>query len=175
MRRFFHFSAKVIRSILIVLVIFLLALMTFLNSNFFDSIIRDLIQKKLGKAIHRTVTVDAVDFNPFFLDIDLKNFTIGNDPRSPDFPFFTAPEIYARVSWKNLLAGRVRVSDVRLEKPQLNIVFYKSGGDKPPGPRPSQKKGGGVKLIIQKNVRQPHAHPNKKQPVPTPFFLYGSQ
>lgn len=152
MKRVFHISARVLKTILFVVVIFVLIVAIFLNSNYFDSVIKNLIQNKLGKAINRTVTVDFVDFNPFFLDVTLKNFVIGNDARGPmNVPFFAAQEIYARVSWKYLLAGKVRVSQVRLKTPELHVFFYKGGGNNWPVSQspPKKKKGGGLNLIVE--------------------------
>src|SRR5262249_3827546 len=132
MRRVFHISAKAVKYLLTGIVFLLLALSIFLNSNYFDNLIKNLIQTKLSKAIKRTVTVDAVEFNPFFLDVRLKNFSIGNDPRGdPKIPFFRADEIYARVSWRYVVAGKVRISKVRLTHPELFVEFYpesKGGG-----------------------------------------------
>jgi hypothetical protein len=151
MKRFFHFSARLLKTILTVFGILVLAVAIFLNSNYFDSVIKNLIQDKLGKAISRTVTVDSVDFNPFLLDVTLKKFVIGNDPRGPaDVPFFAAGEIYARVSWKYLIAGKVRVSQVHLKDPELHAYFYKGGGNNWPVTKSSpKKKKGGLNLIVE--------------------------
>ncbi len=172
MKRFIHFSAKVLRAIALGLLLLIVAVAIFLNSNFFDSIIRDQIQTRLGKAINREVTVDSVAFNPFRLDISLQNFRLGNDPRSPEAPFFKAEEIYANVSWSGLLRGRVRITDVRLEKPELHITFYPEGGNNIPKTKPKPtptKKSGGVDILIShvdchdmtvvyNKLRQPKLH-----------------
>jgi translocation and assembly module TamB len=150
MKRFFHISAKILKVLFLTILLLLVALAIFLNSSIFDSIIKKQIQTRLGKAINRKVTVDSVAFNPFNLDIYLRNFTIGNDPRSPDLPFFKAKEIYADVSWQNLFAGRVRVSKVRLVDPELNILFYKEGGNNWPKTKPKAKtnKKSGINFAV---------------------------
>lgn len=150
MKRVFHFSAKVLKTILIAIVVIIVGVAIFLNSNFFDSYIRDLIQTKLGKAIDRKITVESVDFNPFFLDVTLKKFVIGNDPRSPEKPFFAADEIYANVSWRYALAGKVRITEVRLKNPALNISFYKPNGNNWPSRKSTTKKKKGLDIIVQR-------------------------
>src|SRR5437867_654024 len=108
MKRFFRISVKVLRTIFLGILLFVVAIAIFLNSSLFDSLIRSQLQSRLGKAINRKVTVDSIAFNPFNLDILLRNFRIGNDPRSPEAPFFAAKEIYADVSWRYLLGGKIR-------------------------------------------------------------------
>ncbi|PWT89001.1 MAG: hypothetical protein C5B54_09690, partial [Acidobacteria bacterium] len=150
MKRFFHISRKVIRWIVVVVGIIVVSLAMFLNSNYFDSLIRNLIQTKLGKPINREITVDSVDFNPFKLDILLKNFRLGNDPRGPkEVPFFRADEIYARVSWRYLFGGKIRIDQVRLVRPELHVIMYESGGNNIPksnSTKPKSKKG--LDLIV---------------------------
>ncbi|HEY4490868.1 MAG TPA: AsmA family protein, partial [Acidobacteriota bacterium] len=124
MKRVLHFSARALRAIILTVVLLLVAGAIFLNSNYFDSIIKDLIETKGGPAIRRDINVGTVAFNPFKLDVLLKDFTIGNDPRSPESPFFTSEEIYARVSWRHLMRGKLRIREVRLKKPVLNLIFY---------------------------------------------------
>ncbi len=151
MKRVFHFSAKAVKIILITTAFIFIALAIFLNSNYFDQFIKRQIQERLGKAIDRKITVGSVSFNPFFLDVQLNDFVIGNDPRSPDKEFFRARAIYADVSWRHAFRGKLRISEVRLDKPEINIVFYKEGGNNWPKtkPRKEQKKGG-VDFVINK-------------------------
>jgi len=150
MKRFVHISARVLRAIALTVLLLLVAAGIFLNSNFFDSIIRNQIQTRVGNALNREVTVDSVAFNPFRLDILLRNFRLGNDPRSTEAPFFTASEIYANVSFSGLLGGKVRITEVRLEKPELHITFYQEGGNNIPKtkPKPVKKATGGVDILI---------------------------
>ncbi len=153
MKRFIHVSAKVLRAIALGILMLLVAVAIFLNSNFCDSIIRNQIQVRLSKALNRVVTVDSVSFNPFRLDILLQNFRLGNDPRSPEAPFFTAGEIYANVSWSHILTGKIRITEVRLEKPELHITFYPEGGNNIPKTKPKaapEKKTGGVDFLISR-------------------------
>src|SRR4029079_9305782 len=98
MKRVLHFSVKTLKFIFLFSFFLILGIVIFLNSNFFDSYIRTLIQTKLAKVAHREMRVESVAFNPFRLDIRLKNFWMANDPRTPEIPFFTAEEVYARVS-----------------------------------------------------------------------------
>lgn len=151
MRRILHISAKALRAILVTIVLLFLAVAMFLNSNYFDNFIKKQIETRLPKAIHRTVTVESVAFNPFLLSVDLKNFVIGNDPRgSPDTPFFRADEIYARVSWRYLFGGKIRINEVRLDRPELMVEFYKGGGNNwlKSGEKKEKKKGG-IDLIVK--------------------------
>jgi hypothetical protein len=124
MKRLLHFSAKTLKAVFLSAFFLVLAIVIFLNSNFFDSYVRTLIQTKLAKVIHRQIRVDSVAFNPFRLDVQLKNFWMENDPRTPDLPFFTADEIYARVSLRQLISGKIQVSEVHLIKPMISIIMY---------------------------------------------------
>src|SRR3990172_3424244 len=99
MRRLIHISTKALKAILITILFLVLSITIFVNRNYFDSFIRTMIQTSLARAFDREISVESVSFNPFRLDIQLMNFRIGNDPRSPEIPFFTADEIHARVSW----------------------------------------------------------------------------
>ncbi len=151
MKRVFHFSAKAIKVILLTAAFLFIAIAIFLNSNYFDTFIKEQIEQRLGKAINRKVTIGSVSFNPFFLDIQLTNFVIGSDSRSPNIDFFRARNIYADVSWRYALRGKVRLSEVLLDKPEITVIFYKEGGSNWPttGPK-KQKKKGGLDLIISK-------------------------
>ena len=142
MKRVFHFSAKAIKVIVLAVFIFVIAITIFLNSNYFDSFIKKQIEERLGKAINRKVTVDSVSFNPFFLDIELKNFAIGGDAKSPDVDFFRARTIYANFEWRAAIRKKVRLSEVLLNKPEINVNFHKGGGSNWPttAPRKDKKK-----------------------------------
>ena len=124
MKRLLHFSAKTLKIVFLSAFFLILAVVIFLNSNFFDSYVRTQIQTRLAKAVKREMRVESVAFNPFRLDVKLKNFWMANDPRTPDIPFFTADEVYARVSWQKLLSGQIVVSEVRLVRPMLSIFMY---------------------------------------------------
>ncbi len=154
MKRVLHFSARALKAVFLTVFFLLMAIVIFLNSNFFDSYVRTLIQTKGSKAINRKITVDSVAFNPFRLDVKLRNFRMENDPRTPDVPFFTAEEIYARVSWTLLFSGRVQVSEVRLTNPTMSIIMYEKhlgGGTNWPktGGKPKQQKSR-VSVVISK-------------------------
>jgi hypothetical protein len=124
MKRLLHFSAKTLKVVLLTALFLTLAVVIFLNSNFFDSYIRTLIETRLSKVVKRQIRVDSVAFNPFRLDVKLKNFWMENDPRSPDIPFFTAEEIYANVSLRQLLSGQIVIDEVRLVRPMMSIFMY---------------------------------------------------
>lgn len=152
MKHFFRISWKVVRVILVSVALLLVAISIFLNSNWFDNFIKGQIETRLTKALGRKISVQSVAFNPFLLDVHLKGFQIDNDARGPEAPFFKSDEIYARVSWKFALAGKVRITEARLVKPVLQIVLYKEGSNNFPsiqrtGP---PKKGPGLDLIVNK-------------------------
>jgi hypothetical protein len=148
MKRFIHISAKALKYIFMTIILLVVALIIILNSNFFDSIIKKQLQSRLSKAMNRKVTVEKLDFNPVFLDFDLKNFRISNDPRSPEVPFFFASEIYARVSWRYLISGRFVLSQVRVTRPELYMIFYEGGGNSWPKIKTGGGKKGGVSFIV---------------------------
>ncbi len=153
MKRLLHLSAKTLKVILLSVFFLTLAIVIFLNSNFFDSYVRTLIQTRLSKVVKRQIRVESVSFNPFRLDVKLRNFWMENDPRSPDIPFFTAEEIYARVSWRQILSGQIKVSEVRLVKPMMSIFMYeknRGGGNNWPKTDTKPKKQGGTRVEISK-------------------------
>jgi translocation and assembly module TamB len=151
MKRVFHFSAKAIKVIVLTVFVLFIAVAIFLNTNYFDSFIKKQIEQRLGKAINRKVTVDSVSFNPFFLDIELKNFVIGGDAKSPNVDFFQARTIYANFEWRNAIRKKVRLSEVLLDKPEIHVIFHKDGGSNWPTTAPRKdKKKRGLDLIISK-------------------------
>ncbi len=103
--------------------------------------------------VKRQIRVESVAFNPFRLDVKLRNFWMENDPRTPDIPFFTAEEIYARVSWRQLLSGQIKVSEVRLVKPMLSIFMYeknRGGGTNWPKTDTKPRKKGKTRVEVSK-------------------------
>src|SRR5688500_14307795 len=153
MKRLLHFSAKTLKVILLSAFFLALAVVIFLNSNFFDSYVRTLIETRLSKAVKRQIRVESVAFNPFRLDVKLQNFRMENDQRSPEIPFFTAEEIYARVSWRQLLSGQIVVSDIRLVKPMMSIFMYekeRGGGTNWPQIRRDTQKKTKTRIEISK-------------------------
>lgn len=152
MKRILHVSAKVVKAIVVLFLLLLLAAAIFLNSNYFDSFIKHQIETRLASAIHRKVAVDSVAFNPFLLSVELKNFSIGNDTRGDQsMPFFRADEIYTRVSWRYLFGGKVRISEVRLRRPELLVEFFIGGGSNWPSTgKKSVKKKGGLDFIVRR-------------------------
>jgi hypothetical protein len=153
MKRLLHLSAKTLKGLLLTAFFLTLAVVIFLNSNFFDSYIRTQIQTRLAKVINRKIRVESVSFNPFRLDVKLRNFWMENDPRTPDIPFFTAEEIYARVSWRQLLSGQIKVSEVRLVKPMMSIFMYeknRGGGNNWPKTDTKPRKKSKTRVEISK-------------------------
>ena len=153
MRRVLHFSAKTLKFVFLTALFLTLAVVIFLNSNFFDSYVRTLIETRLSGVVKRQLRVESVAFNPFRLDVRLRNFSMENDPRSPEIPFFTAEEIYARVSLRQLISGQIVVSEVRLVKPMLSIFMYekdRGGGTNWPQIRRSTEKKTKTRVEISK-------------------------
>ena len=154
MKRLLHFSAKTLKIVFLSAFFLVLAIVIFLNSNFFDAYVRTQIETRLAKLAKREMRVESVAFNPFKLDIKLRNFWMANDPRSPEIPFFTAEEVYARVSLRKLLAGQVVVSEVRLVKPMLSIFMYEKnrggGTNWPQFQRAPQQKKSKTRVEISK-------------------------
>lgn len=153
MRRLLHFSAKTLKVVFLTALFLVFVVVIFLNSNFFDSYVRTLIETRLSNVVKRQIRVDSVAFNPFRLDVRLRNFRMENDPRSPEIPFFTAEEIYARVSLRQLLSGQVVVSEVRLVRPMMSIFMYekdRGGGNNWPQIRRSTQKKSKTRIEISK-------------------------
>ena len=58
-----------------------------------------------------------------------------------DVDFFRARTIYARCfEWRAAIRGKVRISEVRLDKPEINVIFHKEGGNNWPKTKPVKTK-----------------------------------
>ena len=67
------------------------------------------------------------------------------------FDFFEPDTIYADFEWRAAIRKKVRLSEVSLDKPEINVIFHKDGGNNWPTTAPRKdKKKRGLDLIISK-------------------------
>lgn len=95
-----------------------------INAERFSNPIRRALEAWLG----RKVEFQAVHFTLFSgPGFSLKNVLIQEDPRYGPEPFAYVPRLDARISWTELLVGKIRFSSVRLDQPTLNFA-KRAGG-----------------------------------------------
>ncbi len=87
--------------------------------------IKNLAAQKASEAIHRQVKIGKVSFN-IFTGIELDNLSVSNRPGFSKEPFVSCGQIVLKYDFWALFQGRVAVSKVVLEKPQI-LVETKDG------------------------------------------------
>jgi uncharacterized protein DUF748 len=85
-----------------------------------DEPLRRYTEAKVNRALKGyTVRIDALDFHPHNLSLDLKGLTITQNEH-PDPPVMHIPVLRASVHWRALVHGRV-VGDMFLDRPEVHM------------------------------------------------------
>jgi hypothetical protein len=89
-------------------------------------IIKPLIIEKMSEALHREVTIEKININPYTLSMTLKKFAI-KDPAQAS-PFLSFDELYVRAQGiSSLFKKAVILNEIRLTGPYVNIYRHEDG------------------------------------------------
>ncbi|MDO8431936.1 MAG: AsmA-like C-terminal region-containing protein [Candidatus Binatus sp.] len=139
MRRIVIISAAVLGTIVIVAAGVLFYAATNLNSIIagHKQGLLDRVSLALGREVQASDITVSLGWG---ITADLKNVKIGDDPTLAQMPFVEASDVYAKLQLAPLLARRIEVDEVSLEKPVIRIIQMQDGrlnvstvGKKPEG------------------------------------------
>ncbi|MEM7007876.1 MAG: AsmA family protein [Thermodesulfobacteriota bacterium] len=120
---------KIIVSIGILIVLFIIvAALAVLNLNFFINGNKDYFLSQIEQSLGRKLQVAQI--NTGFRDglgIRLKNVSISDDPRFSDKDFIRASDIQINVKLIPLLAKKINISKLILNKPFITVIENKNG------------------------------------------------
>jgi AsmA protein len=109
--------------VVLVLVVLAVAVPMMINVDRF----RPMIESQLKTALGRDVTIGKLSMAPFFSGVTADDLSISDDLAFSKEPFITAKSIDVNASLLPLLTGRLEVSSITLDKPQVNLVHSPNG------------------------------------------------
>ncbi|HET6515317.1 MAG TPA: DUF748 domain-containing protein [Thermodesulfovibrionales bacterium] len=112
--------SPLLRKILIGVLVFLVL---FSVSGFFvlPPVLKSVLVGKLSEGLHREVSIGQIKINPFVLSLDVKGLAIKDRKKSETF--FSFDELYLNIEAASLVKRGLIISEIRLERPFLNIVL----------------------------------------------------
>jgi translocation-and-assembly-module (TAM) inner membrane subunit TamB-like protein len=137
----------------VLLIFLLLAGYAVWNSERFKNLFQGVSQSRISAALGRPVTFRQVEFRFLPPSVRLADVRIGNDPRLPAGPFFSADEVSIG-GGVSLTGQELRLGRIRALHPKIALVQFPDGSwNLPPGiNRPSRK--GGLKVRVGEVVLQ---------------------
>ena len=81
------------------------------------------MEKALSAALHRKVTVEQVQVNPFAPSATVRGFLVSN--RQGDTPFASFEELYLNIAWTSIFRLAPVLESITLTKPHLRVVRNK--------------------------------------------------
>jgi flagellar motor protein MotB len=120
-RRFI--TSKRLRISLSVLVI-LIVLFGLLGYFWLPGYAKDQLEAELSKILHRPVSVQSIDIQPFSLELIVRGFKIGKKVESagPDNILFSVGELYVNVSTASITHRAPVISSVTIKTPMLYLI-----------------------------------------------------
>lgn len=119
-RRLLIFLGGLVLSILLILI--------FLPSLISLERYRGAVAERVGRALGRKVSVGAIRLALLTgLGVEMGDVRIAEDPRFGDGPFVTANTLKVRVKLLPLFQGRVEISQVLLEEPEVVLIRDRQG------------------------------------------------
>jgi uncharacterized protein DUF748 len=98
----------------------IIVLLTYALAFLIDEPLRRYTEAKVNRALKGyTVRINALDFHPHNISLDLKGLTITQNSH-PDPPVMDIPYLHASVHWRALMHGRV-VGDMFLDRPKIHM------------------------------------------------------
>jgi hypothetical protein len=82
------------------------------------------LETLLSEALHRPVTVQAIEIQPFTLELTVRGFRIGEKPDSADADkaLFSVDELYANLSSASIVKRAPVVSALSIREPAIRLV-----------------------------------------------------
>ncbi|MCG8638856.1 MAG: DUF748 domain-containing protein, partial [Desulfobacterales bacterium] len=87
-------------------------------------LLKTYLPKQISTSIDRPVTIEKAFFNPFLLSVDIHGLDIREKNNEP---FFNLAHFHAGISPSSLLHWDPVITDIRLERPVLNLVRKTDG------------------------------------------------
>ncbi len=87
-------------------------------------LLKTYLPEQISASIDRPVTIEKASFNPFLLSVDIHGLDIREKNNEP---FFNLAHFHAGISLTSLLHWDPVITDIRLEKPVLNLVRKTDG------------------------------------------------
>ena len=119
-----HFvTNKRLRISLIVLVA-LIVLFGLLGYFWLPGYAKNKLETELSAIVHRPVSVQSIDIQPFSLELIVRGFRIGKKEESEgtDNLLFSVGELYVNVSTASIAHRSPVISSVTIKEPMLNLV-----------------------------------------------------
>ncbi len=115
-----HFFSKFIMWIVV-----LIAIYTITGFLIIPAIVKSVLPQKLSDQLNREVIIEAINFNPFELSINLFGVSIKQSTGPESLLAFK--ELYADVQIKSVMEKTLIIREVRLKDPVINITRNKNG------------------------------------------------
>ena len=114
---------KRLRISLSVLVI-LIVLFGLLGYFWLPSYVKSQLETELSKIVHRPVSVQSIDIQPFSLELIVRDFQIGKkaESKADENVLFSIGELYIDISSASITHRAPVVSSVKIKKPMLHLV-----------------------------------------------------
>ena len=96
------------------------ALYTVLGFLVIPIVARKITQSKLSQLLHRQVTIEALQLNPYTLSVTVRGLRIYDAEGAPDL--FSLKRLYVNLQLASLFKGGVVIRQVRIEEPAVHLV-----------------------------------------------------
>jgi uncharacterized protein involved in outer membrane biogenesis len=148
---------SVLKKIAIGLVIFF-AVFTIVGFFVLPPILKSILTQKLSENLHREVTIEKINFNPYALSMTVKKFMVKERDRSE--PFVSFDELFINLQTISVYEKGVVLKEIRLKDPYVKINrnpdssynFSDLMEKKATPPPPTQEKGKPFRFSIN-NIR----------------------
>jgi AsmA family/AsmA-like C-terminal region len=126
MRKALIIGGSIIGVVILVVAGLMIYAATNLNSIIAEN--RTLLLDRASTALGRKVEVTGIHASiGWGVMADLTGVTIADDPAFSQRPFVQAGDVYAKVEFLPLLARRIRVTRIALEKPEIRLIRAQDG------------------------------------------------
>ncbi len=87
--------------------------------------LKNLTESDVSKMIGREITVGDIRFNPFYLSLTVRDFSVSD---TPEDPLIEWDQLLVNFSlWRSLFSWEIAYSEISLDNPYINIVKLKKG------------------------------------------------
>jgi hypothetical protein len=98
----------------------LLALWALVGFFALPAVLRPVVERKIGEALHRKATLRGMKINPFTLSVTLRGVDVRD--RDGTGPFLSLEALYVNVEASSIFRGGPVLSAIRLVKPRVSLV-----------------------------------------------------
>ena len=105
-----------------------LALLVYLNTDSFQSMVRHRLVAQLERVTGGRVEVTGIHTTPFLLQVDVRGVTVHGRESASEVPLAHVDRIVARLKVSSLLRSELGFHEVIFEQPVVHVAFYPDGG-----------------------------------------------